>query len=41
MGDWYFLAQSQAREYLDSELFQQAGIELLSFRYVPPVYPQL
>ncbi|WP_449243995.1 WbqC family protein [Desulfobacca acetoxidans] len=36
-----FLAQSPARKYLDPELFQQEGIELRFFRYIPPVYPQL
>jgi hypothetical protein len=36
-----FLAQSQARKYLDPELFQKEGIELRSFRYVTPIYPQL
>jgi hypothetical protein len=41
MGASTFLALSQAQKYLDAELFQQNGIELRGFRYVPPVYPQL
>lgn len=41
MGASAFLAQSQAKKYLDAELFQNNGIELRSFRYVPPIYPQL
>jgi len=41
IGATYFLAQSPARKYLDPELFQQEGIDLRFFRYVPPVYPQL
>ena len=41
MGATSFLAQSQARKYLDPKLFQQEGIDLRCFRHVPPVYPQL
>jgi hypothetical protein len=41
LGASTFLALSQAQKYLDAELFQQNGIELRSFRYVPPIYPQL
>lgn len=41
LGASAFLAQSQARKYLDAELFQKAGIELRCFRYIPPIYPQL
>ncbi len=41
MGASTFLAQSQAKKYLESDLFQQKGIELCFFKYVPPVYPQL
>jgi len=41
LGATSFLAQRQARKYLDPKLFQQAGIELCFFRYVAPVYPQL
>jgi hypothetical protein len=41
MGATSFLAQSPGKKYLNPELFQQEGIELPSFRYVPSVYPQL
>jgi hypothetical protein len=41
MGASIFLAQSQAKQYLEADLFRQNGIELRSFRYVPPIYPQL
>ncbi|MFA5111129.1 MAG: WbqC family protein [Desulfobaccales bacterium] len=41
MGASTFLAQSQAKKYLDADLFQKEGIELRCFRYVPLVYPQL
>jgi WbqC-like protein family len=36
-----FLTQSQAKKYLDSNLFQHMDIDLNFFKYVPPVYPQL
>jgi hypothetical protein len=41
MGGSTFLAQSQAQKYLDTNLFQENGIELRFFRYISPVYPQL
>ncbi len=41
MGASTFLVQSQAQKYLDAKLFQEDGIELRSFRYIPPIYPQL
>jgi hypothetical protein len=41
MGASIFLAQSQAKKYLDADLFQREGIELRGFRYVSPIYPQL
>ena len=41
MGASAFLAQSQAKKYLDAELFRKEGIELRYFRYVAPIYPQL
>jgi hypothetical protein len=41
MGATSFLAQSQARKYLDPHLFQQEGIDLRFFKYIAPVYPQL
>lgn len=41
MGASAFLAQSQAKKYLDADLFQKEGIELRYFRYVAPIYPQL
>lgn len=41
MGASTFLAQSQAKKYLDADIFQNNGIELRFFRYVAPVYPQL
>ncbi len=36
-----FLVQRQAEKFLDVDLFQKHGIELRSFTYAPPVYPQL
>ena len=41
LGASAFLAQSQAKKYLDVDHFQKEGIELRCFRYVPPIYPQL
>jgi hypothetical protein len=41
VGASTFLTRSQALRYLDSELFKERGIELRSFRYVAPIYPQL
>jgi hypothetical protein len=41
LGASTFLAHSQAQKYLDADLFQNNGIELRFFRYVPAVYPQL
>lgn len=41
MGASTFLVQGQAQKYLDAKLFQEDGIELRSFRYIPPIYPQL
>ncbi len=41
LGASTFLVQSQAQKYLDPKLFQEEGIELLSYKYIPPVYPQL
>ena len=41
MGASAFLAQSQAKKYLDANLFRKEGIELRCFRYVPPIYPEL
>ena len=41
MGAMAFLAQSQAKKYLDVDLFQKEGVELRCFRFVPPIYPQL
>jgi len=36
-----FLVQTQARKFVDPDLFRQAGVELRSFRYIAPIYPQL
>jgi len=36
-----FLVQSPAKKYLDVDLLSKAGIELRSFTYAAPVYPQL
>jgi len=36
-----FLVQTQARKFVDPELFRQAGVELRYFRYSAPIYPQL
>jgi len=41
MGASTFLAQNQAKKYLDPALFHPHGIELRFFRYEAPVYPQL
>lgn len=41
LGASTFLVQSQAQKYLDAKLFQEDGVELRSFRYLPPIYPQL
>ncbi len=41
VGASCFLAQSQTKRYLDTDLFQKEGIELRYFRYVAPIYPQL
>jgi hypothetical protein len=36
-----YLAPASARTYLDDDLFQAAGIELIYFKMHTPVYPQL
>jgi hypothetical protein len=41
VGASTFLALNQAKKYLDADLFQRQGIELRSFRYRSPIYPQL
>ena len=41
LGASTFLAQSQAQKYLDAGLFQESEIELRTFKYVAPIYPQL
>jgi hypothetical protein len=41
LGASHFLAQRSARKYLDSKMFQSAGIQLVFFNPRPPVYPQL
>ena len=41
LGASYFLAQSDARKYLDRALFRMGGVELVFFNPRPPVYPQL
>jgi hypothetical protein len=41
LGASTFLAQSQARKYLDTALFQDSGVKLSFFTYEPPIYPQL
>jgi len=41
MGASAFLAQSQAQKYLDAGLFQESEIELRTFKYLAPIYPQL
>jgi len=41
LGAPAFLAQSQAKKYLEVDLFQKEGIELRFFRYTAPIYPQL
>lgn len=41
MGASTFLAPSQVKKYLASDLFQKNGIELRYFTYLAPTYPQL
>jgi hypothetical protein len=41
LGASIFLAANQVQKYLDPICFQENGIELRSFRYAAPVYPQL
>jgi len=41
LGASHFLAQSSAGKYLDPNVFQSAGIELVFFKVRTPVYPQL
>jgi WbqC-like protein family len=41
MGASTFLAQVQAKKYLDAALFQEHGIELRYFTSKAPIYPQL
>ncbi len=41
MGATTFLVQSPAKKYLDVDLFLKNGVELRSFTYAAPVYPQL
>jgi len=41
IGATAFLAQNQAKKYLDVELFRKEKIELRFCRYTAPVYPQL
>jgi hypothetical protein len=41
LGAGTFLVHSQAQKHLDSGLFSRHGIQLRTFKYVPPVYPQL
>jgi hypothetical protein len=36
-----YLSVSSSRKYLDQELFHHHGIQLTTYRYDPPVYPQL
>jgi hypothetical protein len=41
LGASTFLAQNQARKYLDAALFQESGVKLSFFKYEAPIYPQL
>lgn len=41
LGATHFLAQRAAGKYLDPEIFQAAGIQLMFFNPRSPVYPQL
>ncbi len=41
LGASTFLIQSQAQKYLDPKLFHEHGINLMSFKYTAPIYPQL
>jgi hypothetical protein len=41
VGASTFLAQSQAKKFVDPELFRQAGLDLRYFKYTAPTYPQL
>lgn len=41
LGASTFLVQRPVQHYLDTDLFVQQGMELRSYHYAPPVYPQL
>ncbi len=41
MGASTFLAPSPAQKFLQADLFERNGLELGSFKYLPPTYPQL
>lgn len=41
LGASTFLARSQAQKHLDAGLFQESEIELRTFKYAAPIYPQL
>ncbi|HVN72479.1 MAG TPA: WbqC family protein [Desulfomonilia bacterium] len=41
LGASHYLAQDSAKKWLDGMLFEQAGIEVVFFKYHCPTYPQL
>jgi len=41
LGAGKYLTVASSHKYLDEDLFQQSGIQLVYYKYEPPVYPQL
>jgi len=41
LGARRYLTIASSHKYLDEELFQRSGIQLIYYKYEPPVYPQL
>jgi len=41
LGAKKYLTIASSHKYLDEDLFQKSGIQLIYYKYEPPVYPQL
>ena len=41
MGARKYLTIASSHKYLDEDLFEKSGIQLVYYKYEPPVYPQL
>jgi hypothetical protein len=41
LGAGFFHAQRPARKFLDAPALREAGVTLKTFRFLPPIYPQL